>query len=372
MNNVTKGISIALIIILLVCMTVAYIFALPSNATLLAKAEEEITYKNAYIQLYYMPLFVYSTGNSIQQGTFHHSLYDESTLNVKITLVYDEDLVLFENVLMFTDKEYTNTDNISFYAPNLKDSFINFNLNTINGIDFSHIFFYKNESESNLGGSINDMVYKFNQDCKMYFSFPTNIQADNTKFKLKISPITRLNYKQSNLFTLTSDIEWATGAPTINNDNFYKVYASTPMVEGNYTEEPLYDFYKKNDLGYITGYENGHTQGMEQGEAIGYQNGLEDGYDNGYNAANENYYETGKQDGIEEGYNKGYAEGYNKGSFDVDANINEIAATGIGASTDFIMKILDFEIAGISLWGILGIIGGVIVLGLIIKLVYSK
>lgn len=367
MSNVTKGISIALII-LLVCMTVAYIFALPSSATLLAKAEEEITYKNAYIQLYYMPLFVYSTGDSVAQGTFHHSLYDESTLNVKITLVYDEDLILFEDILLFTDKEYTNSDNISLYAPNLSTSFTNFSQNTINGIDFKHIFFYRNATS----GSLDDIAYKFNQDYKIKFSFPSNMQADNTKFKLKISPITRLNYKQSNLFTLTSDIEWASAAPTIDNDNFYKVYAGTPIVEGSYTAEPLYDFYKKNGLNYDAGYENGYTQGMEQGETIGYQKGLIDGYDNGYDAAKEDYYETGKQDGIEEGYNKGYAEGYNKGSFDVNANINEIAATGIGASTDFIMKILDFEVAGISLWGILGIIGGVIVLGIIIKLVYSK
>lgn len=370
MSNVTKGISIALIIILLVCMTVACIFALPSNTEISARAEE-IAYKNAYIQLYYMPLFVYSDLDSLPQNLFNHSLYNESTLNVKISLVYDEDLILFEDVMLFTDMEYTNSDNISLYAPNLSTSFTNFSLNTINGIDFNHIFFYRNATS----GSLDDIAYKFNQDYRIKLSFPTSVQIDSTKFKLNITPITRLNYKQSNLFTLTSDIEWASGAPTINNDNFYKVYASAPMTE-SYTEEPLYDFYKKNDLGYNTGYENGHTQGMEQGETIGYQNGLEDGYDNGYNAANEDYYETGKQDGIEEGYNKGYdvgfAEGYNKGSFDVDANINEIAATGIGASTDFIMKILDFEVAGISLWGILGIIGGVIVLGIIIKLVYSK
>ena len=367
MSNVTKDISITLIIILLVCMTVACIFALPSNTEISARAEE-IAYKNAYIQLYYMPLFVYSELDSTPQNLFNHSLYNESILNVKISLVYDEDLILFEDVMLFTDMEYTNSDNISLYAPNLSTSFTKFSQNTINGIDFNHIFFYKNTTS----GSLDEIAYKINQDYRIRFSLPTNVQADSTKFKLKISPITRLNYKQSNLFTLTSDIEWASTAPTIDNDNFYKVYASSPIIEGDYTSEPLYEFYKKNNLGldYDAGYENGYTQGMEQGEIIGYQNGLEDGYDNGYDAAKQDYYETGKQDGIEEGYDKGYAEGYNKGSFDVDANINEIAATGIGATTDFIMKILDFEVAGISLWGILGIIGGVIVLGIIIKLVY--
>ena len=64
----------------------------------------------------------------------------------------------------------------------------------------------------------------------------------------------------------------------------------------------------------------------------------------------------------------GHREGYTQGSYDVNLELSNVTGTTLGAVADFIMNFLTFEIAGISVWGILAILGGVIIIGIVIKL----
>ena len=149
--------------------------------------------------------------------------------------------------------------------------------------------------------------------------------------------------------------------------NYYNITGLTqyPTTGTTYnTEYPI--AITKIDKDY--GYENGYEEGQQTGYNQGYEEGLADGKEYEYNFTYDNGYRDGKEVGLEEGYNNGFNEGYEKGNMNINADVNEIVPSTIGAIADFIMTLLNIEIAGISLWMILAAIGGLLIIGIIIKL----
>ena len=198
-----------------------------------------------------------------------------------------------------------------------------------------------------------------------------------TDYKFRITP-TML--RQYSYFTE----EYLYETEITNEPSIYDFYlidtqlttSETPLYTITTSEDKLYD--NGYDAGYSAGYDTGikDNTGYDTGYFDGYKVGSENGYNAGYEAGNDEGYSVGYNQGETIGYNSGYAAGeeagydtgYQKGSYDVNLSLTEVTATGIGAFSDLLMQLLNFEVAGISVWGILATIGGIIIIGIVIKL----
>lgn len=129
-------------------------------------------------------------------------------------------------------------------------------------------------------------------------------------------------------------------------------------VEEATSNEPLYYINPKYNA-YNDGYSDGYGQVSEDAFAEGY----EQGYDAGIAIGSGDY-----QSGYGDGYDQGYNEGYSKGSFDTNVSLSAVTGNALGSIGSFVMDILNIEIAGISLWKILAVLGGILLIGIIIKL----
>ena len=97
-------------------------------------------------------------------------------------------------------------------------------------------------------------------------------------------------------------------------------------------------------------------------------------YDSGYSAG----FESGKNsvdssifydNGYDDGYSEGYDVGLSLGQSDISASITGFLPSILGAAGDFIVKVLDFEVFGVSMLTILGTFGAIFVLAMFIKMV---
>ena len=110
-------------------------------------------------------------------------------------------------------------------------------------------------------------------------------------------------------------------------------------------------------------YNDGYSDGYGQVSEDIYAEGYEEGYNAGIAIGSGDY-----QSGYGDGYDEGYDEGYSKGSFDTNVSLSAVTGNALGSIGSFIMDILNIEVAGISLWKILAVLGGVLLIGIIIKL----
>lgn len=97
-------------------------------------------------------------------------------------------------------------------------------------------------------------------------------------------------------------------------------------------------------------------------------------YDSGYSAG----FESGKNsvdssifydNGYDDGYSEGYDVGLSLGQSDISASITGFLPSILGAAGDFIVKVLDFEVFGVSMLTILGTFGAIFVLAMFVKMV---
>lgn len=224
-------------------------------------------------------------------------------------------------------------------------------------------------------------------------------------YLLENKPVERVCYDGTNCyFTLFADTNFTTPTNIIINFSSRFDYGDnhfTYIIKDNITQEeltsswqgvgttitrttsitpefdiPQYEIYLEEM------YENGIADGESSGYNLGYLAGTTDGYNNGYNegylagsADTENQtYENGVIDGLEQAKDiitEGSASwnaGYNKGSYDVNLELTEVSGNIIGSFGDLIIKLLNFEVAGISMWMILAVIGGIIIVGIAIKI----
>ena len=132
----------------------------------------------------------------------------------------------------------------------------------------------------------------------------------------------------------------------------------TYTVEEATSNKPLYYMNPK-----YSAYNDGYSDGYGQISEDIYADGYEEGYNAGIAIGSGDY-----QSGYGDGYDKGYDEGYSKGSFDTNVSLSAVTGNALGSIGSFIMDILNIEVAGISLWKILAVLGGVLLIGIIIKL----
>ncbi len=348
MNNVTKGISIALIIILLVCMTVAYIFALPSSATLLAKAEAETTYYTYTVTAPTLPFpmngitvsnyertLVGSSDEGTQYKLFNIELYEKDnnellylgTTSIKITVMYDTGL-LYYPIQNNKPVHWRDDSAWSTYSDNLGNTYARMTTTTTGYEEY-----------------VVDRIWSFD--------FQT------------LHELTELVVRVFDPFT-----GYGIYTDQINNNHHELTYNRTNTAQSIDITKALYSNQKDKDLSYTDGYNTGYTLGEIAGNSAGYEAGKSAGFNEGYEKGvesieNKDAYKTGYDVGYDEGHKKGYEEG----SYDVNLELTNVAGNTLGSITDTIMTFLQFEIAGISLWSILAILGGIIVIGLIVKMV---
>lgn len=126
-----------------------------------------------------------------------------------------------------------------------------------------------------------------------------------------------------------------------------------------YLAFPTKRIYNKTDLGKAA--QQGRMEGYDKKEAEAkayYEPQLEDKFNNGYESGVE--YADSR-------VNKS-SESYKQGTYDVNVSLNTIVSNTLSTIGDFIMNILSIEVAGISLWAILAAVGGIILIGIIIKI----
>lgn len=99
---------------------------------------------------------------------------------------------------------------------------------------------------------------------------------------------------------------------------------------------------------------------------------IDDAYNSGYN----NGFTYGFSDGSSHGYSEGYAVGYDEGvsygsslSGDINQSITNFVPSILGGVADFIIKVTDFEVFGISVLKVLGTVGVLLILVAFIKMI---
>ncbi len=100
-----------------------------------------------------------------------------------------------------------------------------------------------------------------------------------------------------------------------------------------------------------------YDQGYSDGYNYGNQHGFNSGYENGYN------------DGSASGYTDGYNDGLAVGEGNIDSTISNFVPSILGGVADFIIKVLDFEVFGISVLKVLGTVGVLLILVAFIKMI---
>lgn len=150
-----------------------------------------------------------------------------------------------------------------------------------------------------------------------------------------------------------------------------KTTSETPIYEIPQSELYLKEMYEN---GITDGYTGGYDVGYVQGQNNGYNTGYNEGYNAGATDTNNQSYMNGVNDGLEQAKeivsedSESYRAGYVKGSYDVNLELTEVSGNIIGSFGDLVMKLLSFEVAGISMWMILAVIGGIIIIGIVIKM----
>ena len=237
-----------------------------------------------------------------------------------------------------------------------------------------------------------------------FYNFTNNTTTGTQNIVFKLSTPSSLNLQDLKIKVCHVD-EMQDGMKEISTNNDYPFFETNfsgiegltgtelsvliTNVEAGTSATPKYPIKYNQEVVRTESYNQGYTEGQQSlTETEQYQNGYNQGMTNGYKQGNETGYNQGYQDcetekkeewfqggynvgyqgGLDEGYSTGYEEGYEKGSYDVNISVTELAGNTIGSIGDFIMSILTIEVAGISLWSILAVLGGLIIIGIIIKL----
>lgn len=127
-------------------------------------------------------------------------------------------------------------------------------------------------------------------------------------------------------------------------------------------EEDIYYFTETHGMSGMstnfntTAYEKYH-EGFEAGQKESYQEGVSDGYNEGFSSGHATGKTEGYNQGKEEGYNRGYAEGKAYGyaageQSTVKDDFGKLALSVVSAPFTAISNMLNFEIFGINLAGL--------------------
>lgn len=110
------------------------------------------------------------------------------------------------------------------------------------------------------------------------------------------------------------------------------------------------------------------ADGVSGSSSVLIDDAYESGYTNGYTYG----FSDGNANGYSDGYNAGYDEGVSYGA-SLNGNINEsitnFVPSILGGVADFIIKVLDFEVFGISVLKVLGTVGVLLVIVAFIKMI---
>ena len=152
-----------------------------------------------------------------------------------------------------------------------------------------------------------------------------------------------------------------------------KLSLSNSMTENGYNNgyndgyQVGYDDGISSDTSYNEGYDYGYNFGFQMGQnSVDVDRIFDNGYDNGYSNGSAIGYDSGYDDGYASGYDIGLSLGQNA---DISASISGFLPSILGATGDFIVTVLDFEVFGISMLTILGTFGAIFVLAMFIKMV---
>lgn len=336
MSKVTKVAYILIAALCIALCTVAMVTGLPSYAAIEAQAaaEQTITYHNYEYILHTLPFpmdgissvdkYEETLSGVLEEGKqfkiFTVKIYELITINrreflyelgsvpLKVTVMYDTGYCFYPRTADGTSVQWRNDTNWATYTA--ENSSLYSVMSTI----------YKNDEESY-------------EDRTFWFEFQTLHKIEKFAFEV-YDPFTNtsiLTTKVSNDHVEIEECNYETGT---DRDNYIPLF-----INSNDTELSFED-------GYNMGFIDGEVQGQQNAATT--TNGYQLGYDTGYQV--------------------GMEEGYKKGSYDVNLELENVTGVAIGSFGDLLMTLLNFEVAGISLWGILAIIGGIIIVGFLIKL----
>lgn len=372
MSRVTK---VAYILIAALCVaicTVAMVSGLPSYGNVEAHAAEETLYYNYTLKFnnVVMPFVTISNKYGATDNLRIYYIKRHVTFET-YTITYDYELINVNG-----DKHASGVYTVSDDAGDIYNYIVNSGFEkALPNIQLSE------ETVTVAGRTLYPYFITDNAttDGENYFTINVSTLGpiNMTDYKFRITPTMLRQYS-----SFTEDYLYETG---ITNEQsiteFYLIDAQcttseAPLYTITTSEDKLYD--NAYDAGYSAGYDTGikDSTGYDTGYFDGYKVGNENGYNAGYEAGNDEGYSVGYNQGETIGYNSGYAAGeeagydtgYQKGSYDVNLSLTEVTATSIGAFSDLLMQLLNFEVAGISVWGILATVGGIIIIGIVIKL----
>lgn len=339
MSKVKKTTSIILLVIVLAIMTVALYLGIPSNAVKFASASTD-TYINVSFDItkFSIPTNIYDTCSKVQ-NSFAGSGYEAFKIYTLELWDKDNGLIATKNIKL----TYAYDGGDYPYVPLKSGAIAGWN-------DFDISAYYDNgvlKKYAVVSGSVPAEEYQVDNYIRFEYSLKNTTVSETSKLKLKVTD------------TFNNDVIWCgSGTATYTIEN----YTSLESEETTYTraifQSPFADEEYSN--AYNNGYTTGYTEGFDTGEQQGYTNG----YNEGKTVIDENTYNNG----FDAGHTEGYNEGYTKGSYDVNLELSSVTSQTIGSTADFIMRFLDFEVAGISLWMILAAIGTIILIGIVIKI----
>ena len=339
MSRSTKIISITLIILLLIGMSVACVFTLPSKTAITAKAAEEVIYHNYEYILTTLPFpmqnissvdkYEETLSGILEEGKqfklFNINLYERyyigkrpytrtlGTIPLKVTVNYDT--------------------GYCFYPRTAENKSVN----------------WRNDTDWTTYEATNNKIYGVMSTNYNFEDYPTTTVAQQFWFEFQTlhkleglivgvyDPFTRAEIR-------SNEVQ--------DSSHFEAIECNYETLTERDTAIPLFI----DDMDNKNSYKEGYEVGKEEGIIIGQENA--------------NQGDSGYQLGYNTGYEIGKTEGYKEGSYDVNLELSQVTGNTIGAITDTIMRFLNFEVAGISVWLVLSIVGGILVIGLIIKLVY--
>ena len=388
MSKVTKVTYILIGALCLALCTVAMVAGLPSYANIEAHAESEEyinwTWKCTSIPLTYWVESYRATDSVIFARQF-------SSSGVYMATWYYEIVDCDNNVYTNGTYSFANGTNMVFYTTT--NYGVNENFKSATATTEQTWEVYNTE-----GNVVEISFYNYTNntttiDYPITFNLSTPSTLDLNELKLRVCHSDQMTPAMREISANGDYPFFETKFTGFEGMEESELSAYIQDFSSSTTSTPKYPIKYSTETSYQTGYDTGYTQGYEEGQASlteteqyqngydlglidGYKQGSESSYNAGYEAGSEEGYSVGYNQGETIGYNSGYAAGeeagydtgYQKGSYDVNLSLTEVTATGIGAFSDLLMQLLNFEVAGISLWGILATIGAVIVIGIIIKI----
>lgn len=239
--------------------------------------------------------------------------------------------------------------------------------------ELSFVFTYDSDNSSNLSieyyldvDSDHDFFDPYSNLCfsLVYFTF---YDLTDMFGAVSIPSLAECNmffsaYPESFTFYLSDGVEYCP-----------KLLLSNSMTDNGYNNgyndgyQVGYDDGISSDTSYNEGYDYGYNFGFQMGQnSVDTDKIFDNGYDNGYNNGSVIGYNSGYDDGYASGYDVGLSLGQNA---DISASISGFLPSILGATGDFIVTVLDFEVFGISMLTILGTFGAIFVLAMFIKMV---